>query len=587
MLQIVTNRSNKLKNIHKIIYSITVCILLNSCATTEQQIDTPVQTPKVSHQITIEPQKGRISPEISISRNIKYNLNAIKQHSIDKVLGQQALDNAFNNLKKIKENSDNGASVALKELDFSILYASLNYQQDSQSIDNILNQFISQNLTQGALKTHSQALYANKKIFAIRRRLRQYQKQLTVLIKKQKSLGNFDIEYKKTLENSIDKLKSMQQELENIIDDFKQLTKIDNKKIELNGQKFFADLTADNKTSAEDYQTMALRHRTELLNFTPDNLENISKLIKSDYSNNDSSIKGFYLQDATYLQNLAINSDSQAAKLLQITLDYQKASSHKKIKLKEKLATELKKAIYLQIELAYALAVRASNDYQAQQINLRDLKQTIKKLEKQHNLNTTQKIQLLQLHISLLENENIANQILSEKATTSAALKFYSGQIKITTDLLSKDISALSQSLKQALLQKIPNTKNSSHPNIEEETSFILQRNHWAQSENWLEELMSTPTKYPSTVKSKTNKTKAKHHTIMQLGAYLEKSTAEQEWQKISSILPELKKYTPMYETTYITGIKLIRLYIKSPTGGLSELCKQLRLHNLECILRD
>ena len=584
MLQIVTKRRKKLKKICKITYLALVYGLLNACSATNLPPNTPPKKTENTYQIQIEPQKGRISPDISVARSLKYNTNSIKQQSITKFIGEEAYTNAFNNLKRLKENNQNSISTSLKELDFSILFASVNYYQDNNIIDSLFDNIIAQNLIQGTLKSHKNTLYANKKIFEIRRKIRQYQKQLTFLIKKQsQNPTDFNSEYKKTLETAIDKLKQIQKEMEQNIHDFKQLTKIDNNNIKLEGKNFFSELNLPANSQASDFQTFGLSNRSELQGFNKLSYNTVSELITYEYPINDRKIKGFYLQDSTYLQNLAVNGDAQAHKLLETIINYQQAPNRKKNKIKEKLEKEFNKAIYLQIELAYALALRTSADYQAQQTNIENIKKEIKYIEKNNRLSNEQKIQLIQLHINLLENENIADQILGEKAVAVSALNFYAGLNQISPSMLNNDIATLSQEIKKMLSQKISDKQNIS--------SKKQKNTHWAKGDNWLEELMTTPQKTPSNSKimSKPVSSRIDYNkfTILQMGAYLDKSTAENEWKKLSSEISELQKYQPVYEKNYITGIELIRLYIKSPNGGLKDLCSQLRKKHYECILRD
>jgi len=584
MLQIVTKRRNKLKKLCKITCLTVIYGLLSACGTTNQPANIAPQKTEKTHQIQIEPQKGRISPEISVARSLKYNTDSIKQQTITKFIGEEAYINAFNNLKRLKENSQNSISTSLKELDFSILYASVNYYKHSNIIDSLFNNIIAQNLIQGTLKAHKNALYANKKIFEIRRKIRQYQKQLAITIKQQsQNPTDFNSEHKKTLEIAIDNLKQIQKDMEQNIRDFKQLIKTDNKNIKLEGKRLFAELNLSTEYQSADFQTFALSNREELQDFNKSSYNSVSELVTSEYPINDSKIKGFYLQDSTYLQNLAVNGDAQAHKLLQTAVNYQQAPNRKKDKIKEKLEKELKKAIYLQIELAYALALRTSADYQAQLDNIQKIKREIKIIEKNNHPSKEQKIQLIQLHINLLENENIADQIMGEKAAIITALNFYAGLNQLSPSLLNNDIVTLSQEIKKIFSHKFSKTqtKSTSHK----------ENNHWAEGDNWLENLMTTSEKRSNKPKimnkPRSSRTDYNKSTILQMGAYLDKSTAEKEWQKLSSEFSELQKHQPIYEKNYITGIELIRLYIKSPNGGLKELCSQLRKKHYECILRD
>lgn len=593
MLQIVTKRSNTLKKLRKTVYQLAFILMLSACASPTQPVDNQPQKPTTAAQTVIEPHKGRITPETSVARTLKYNIEAVKQAASAKILGEEARDNAFVNLKKIRENGGSPLSVSLKELDFAILYASAAHSPSPEQIDALFNHIMAQNLVQAALKAHKTALYDQKKIFEVRRKIRQYQKQLAALIKRQKNTASSELTYKKALEDSIDRLKQMEAEMSQNLNDFYQLTKIDNPKTELEGRRFFDGFVLQPRAKAEDYQAAALTSRPELDGFSRPSLEKTAAAVTAEYPENNDMIKGFYIQDATYLKSLSARGDSLATKLLQTAHDYQKAGRRKKEILTQKLEDELRQAIYTQTELAYSLYTRAAADYEAQQSNLRQLKHDIQKMEKIRKPDEQQQTELLLARISLLENENTADQILAEKAMTIAALQFYGGQISITPEFLQQDIAALSKYFKTALIQKIPDYKISDGG--EEHNDFLPEEekedNSWAHSENWLETLMSEPRSATPLPKHQATASQPKIdynlYTVLQLGAFVEKNTAEEEWQKLSSIFPELKKYTPAYETASVAGINLYRLQISSPNGGFKELCIKLRRSGHECFLHD
>lgn len=579
-----------MKTLRKTIYKLAFVLLLASCASSTQPVDNQQQKSEPAASVTIEPHKGRITPEMSVARTLKYNIDAVKQMASAKILGEEARDGAFANLKKIRENGGSGLSVALKELDFAILYAAAAYHQSPEQIDTLFNHISAQNLVQAALKAHKTALYDQKKIFEVRRKIRQYQKQLAALIKKQSVDTDAGLAYKKALEDSIDRLKQMEAEMAQNLNDFRQLAKIDNPKTELEGRRFFDGFVLSSSTKAEDYQAAALASRRELDGLSRRSLEKTAAAVTAEYPENDDMVKGFYIQDAAYLKNLSARGDSLASKLLQTAHDYQKAGRRKKEILSQKLEKELQQAIYTQAELAYSLASRATADYEAQQSNLRQIKQNIQKLEKVSKPTEPQQTELLQTRISLIENENTADQILAEKAMMLAALQFYGGQISITPEFLQQDLTALSEFFKTALPKTVPAYKTAA---ADEDFAAPLpeEENSWAHSENWLEELMSQPQPTTALPKRPTapakNKTDYNRYTVLQLGAFIEKSTAEKEWQNLSSAFPELKKYTPVYETASVAGIKLYRLQISSPSGGFKELCIKLRHSGRECFLHD
>ena len=588
MLQIITKRSNKLKKLHKISLLFVLSVFCSACAADPQPLDNQSQTQAkpATTAITVEPHKGRISPETSIARTLKYNIDTVKQTAAPKFLGDEARANALANFRKLHE-SGNGASVSLKELDFAILYTSANYYQDSAQIDVFFNQVIGQNLIQGALKAHKSAIFAHKKVFEIRRKIRQNQKLLSLLIKKQ---STDDLDYQKTLEDTIDKLKAAEQEMNQNLSDFRQLVKINANKIELDGRRFFDELKIPPAAKVEDYQAAALNRRLELTGFDKQSLAQTDSDITAQYAENNERVKGFYIEDATYLQNLAIRGDASAYNLLNLSLNYQKAGKRKKTELAPKLGKELHKAIYTQVELAFSLAVRTNADFEALQNNIRQIKQDIQKLEKVSRPDNNTKIQLIKQQMSLLENEITADQILAERAMSLAALQIYSGQITVSPELLQKDLPTLAQTLKVGLKQKVSTYEQTAAPTLEPQT---IESKHWTSGDNWLEEIMTEQQKQPEPQPQKFmskplgNRVDYNRYKTMQLGAYVEKSAAEKTWQELCAAFPELTNYAPDYEQTTVAGITLYRLKIHSQQGGFKDLCVKLRNYGRECMLYD
>ena len=236
MLQIVTTRSNKLKKMHKFAYFALLFATLSACVAPQQPVDNSqqkLQTPQ------IEPHKGRLSLETAIARSLKYNLQPVKQQVVDKFIGKDARQNAFANFRKLREGQSISLAVSQKELDFAIFYATVNTIDNSQQIDDIFNRITAQNIVLGTIKAHKNALFDHKKIFEVNRKLRQNKKQLEALIKKS---SENNLAYQKKLEANIDKLNAVQQTMERQLNDFRQLTRIETQKIELDGRRFFDNI---------------------------------------------------------------------------------------------------------------------------------------------------------------------------------------------------------------------------------------------------------------------------------------------------------------------------------------------------------
>ncbi len=570
--------AKKLKRLQKIAYFLIISLLLNACTTPSQPVDNSSQKNDI---IQIENHKGRLNLETAIARSLKYNIQPVKQQISNKFLGPEAHQNAFSNLRKLKEGQSAGLAVSQKELDFSILYTAINYNTDAQKINDIFNQITAQNIVLATIKAHKNALYEHKKAFEVKRKIRQYQKQIADLIKKP---SNKSYAYQKKLEESIDTLNTILVTMEQNLKDFRQLVKIETSKLEFEGRRFFDTIALQPQINATDYQRSAFKNRIELADFPTFSLENISKTISDKYPEKQTPAEYSDPQ-----QNIIARGDAQASVLLQTMLDYQKAGKGKKQELLPKLSEELHKAIYLQVETAYQLAKRTTSDYEEQQKNIKQIQQLISKLEKTSHPTEEQRINLIQARTDLLKNELLADQILAEKALTISSLRFYDGQIKISQNFLQKGIPEIAAYFSENLQKKISSEKQTSYVSLQN-SSDLAENTSWAHGENWLEDLMSKnpiPTTPKLMSSAQTAPQNYNQKTSMQLGAYLNEETAQKEWNKLITDFPELAAYEPNYEKISAAGIPLFRLTIKSTSGGFQDICAKLRQKGRECFLRD
>lgn len=551
-------------------------IILNGCKTTPQAVDNSTPSSQVNHAVSYEAPKGRLDPETSMARSLKYNLDTIKKQITPKFIGQEAKINALKNLQKMNEN--NGLTSSLKELDFAILYTALSLSPSQQQTDNLLTQATSQNIILATLKAHETALYSHKKLFEYNRLKRQYQNQIASLIKKKQNISEEEIAYQKQLEENIDKLTFYIQSAEQNINDFYQLTKIENSKTEPEGKNFY-EKNILSSHNAESYIKSAFENRQDLKLFPAHTFEEISLSLADQDFDFSSTVKGFYISDKAFEQKLSLYGSRQAETLLKATKDYKKNNNPKKISV---LNQEFYKAVYWQIQTAYQLAKHTSTDYDMQLSNIQQLKNDIRKLEKTSKATIQQRLDLLKAHINLFENENIADQIFAERTITAIALQFYSGLLYIGAEDLSQNID----SLKTILSQKLQTKPSSVNKTQQSSTS----PQNWAHQENWLEELMSEQQKPLQTQLMSKNSSKTINYnekSTMILGSFLNTATADKEWLEMKKLCPELEQYTPIYEKTSAAGIVLFRLIVKYPTGGFKNVCICLRNHSKECILKD
>ena len=154
----------------------------------------------------------------------------------------------------------------LRALDFAIIYAAANLSSNEQFVSDYLNAKASQTLALAAIKAHKDALFAQKKIKEIDRMTAKQQREVNLLAAKQNRSGilsSADEAYKKGLEVVIYKLAEMKQKLENDVILYRQLAKVDDAKLELEGRRFYELDDLDAKLGAEDFFRSAYENRME------------------------------------------------------------------------------------------------------------------------------------------------------------------------------------------------------------------------------------------------------------------------------------------------------------------------------------
>ena len=580
MLQIVTKGRNILKILFKSTYFLAFALLLNSCVANNQPVDNSQPSSKVNHSVSYEAPKGRLTPEMSISRAIKYNIDNLKKQITPTFIGKDAGYNLSKNLQKIQENEHSELAKSLKELDFAILYTSLNISSSPQEKgNNILIQATAQNITLATLKAHEAAYYSHKKLFEYNRLKRQYQNQIASIIKKKQNISPEEIEYQRQLEENIDKLSNYILSAEQNINDFYLLTKIEKSKTVPEGRNFYEKNILLPQYNAENYIKTAFEKREDISFFTPHSFEEISLILADQDIDFTPPVSGFYIPDTAFEQKLSINGSKQASQLLKAFQDYQKSGHKKQL---STLSEEFYKAVYWQIQIAYQLAKHISADYDVQLRNIQQLKNNLRKLEKTTKATPQQRLDLLKIRMDILENENIADQIFTERTMTAVALQFYSGLLQVKPEDLNQNTDYIAT----VLLKNFQNKPSSSiihKPSYEKSIS-----QEWAHGNDWLEELMSAQQKpVPTQLMSKQKNKDYNQNSTMILGSFLDTLSADKEWIEMKKLCPELEQYTPTYEKTSAAGITLFRLIVKYPTGGFKNVCICLRNHNKECFLQD
>ena len=555
--------------------------------------------------LSVKPEKitGKTDVYDSMARSVKYNINVTYPNLKDKVFFNQNENprQIINSILKMKNPSQNPMYDSLRALDFSIAYAMANLSDDEAFVSENLKAKSAQSLALAAIKAHKDALFASKKIKEIDRQIRRLQSDIKILNDKQNRIGvlNSDDEaYKKGLEVVIYKLSEIKKNLEESLVVYRQLVKTDEKKIDLEGRNFYELENLDAKLTVDDFRKTAYIYRPEFkiqkeLN-KKYSYSQINQILRHEYPQVERlEINGYDAEKPMYIKELQQRADFQANYLVDKVWQYKNApneSAKKQLRLQafEEMAT----AIMTQNEVAYNIVMRADIDYEEISKQIDTLKKNIAQNAKRKGQTNTQKVDVLEQKISLLNMDLQASQILAEKAVAIRAMYFYAGFNPFNAKLYDGKIKDISSNLKVGfnkdaveMLSKVQTSQ----------TPVLIEDNNWAKKENWLEELLENPK--PKAEKSVTlaqpkgdfepyNGAEFNKRTIMQLGSYRYKENADLDWKMLKELYPDLRKYNPVVEQANVRGKPMYRLIIQQRNGGLVEMCNKLRADKVGCLLR-
>ncbi|MBO5442592.1 MAG: hypothetical protein J6A33_02260 [Alphaproteobacteria bacterium] len=593
-----------MNNFLKICFAVGFVTIFCSCSTPNEPKNMDIQVDELFFAQDPEPVKGKLDVYSSMARAVKYNIDVTAQNMNKKIFNDNPNMQPREVIRKVlnvKTGKENPLYDGLRALDFSIVYAVSRLSDNRAYVDAAIYAKSAQNLALAAIKSHKDALFAQKKVKEIDRLMARENKILAELNKKLERAGSLakeELAYKKGLEVSLLKLSEMRNALLFNEADYARLVKADERKMELEGRKFYEIDDFDEKLDVQTFQRSAYYNRSEFalskeLNKSYSFQEVEANLLKAYPELERLQINGYNAEDPIYAEELERRANKVSVDLVDAVMAYQASTKAEEKKLlKSKAFDALTIAVFTQVELAFDLVKAADYDEEVITKNIHSLRKEIKNLEKRYRLNAEQKIELLNLKVALLSAELKESQILAEQALAIRSLYFYAGFSPFNKTLLRARVKDIATTLKLGFNQDVVEML-AAVPEEQKKEERI--ENKWAKQDDWLEKLMTEkkPGKKVIDLPSKPmtnfdlyegeefNKKK-----IMQLGSYRQAENANVEWAMLKELYPQFREYNPVIEKTKVNKKTMYRLVIRSADGGFRDICNKLRRDRVECILR-
>ena len=603
----VTMKACAMKNIFCSVFSLLCLSVLAACSSSEKSENPkPQMVAEKAEVLDIEPVKGRLNVYTSMARAAKYNITLANRNLFKAVVTDtngKNTDQIFASLLNVKGNAQQPFYEASRNLDFAIVYAATHLTQNSRYVQSYIYQKTAQQLALATIKAHQDTLFAQRKIKEINRKIATQEKSVKLLdekLAKKGSLSETDLEYKKTLEVSIQKMENLKSFLTAFVNDFASLTKVENHDLHLQGKNFYELQDFDKRNQLSTFQNTAIDNRTEfdlarksVYGFNPRDVLKNAQALYPETKRLD--INGVDENTLRYKQSV-VDTAQKAAKVL--VNDVNAYLNEKDLELKPALLRQafeqLGMAIMVQIELDYMMVRTADFDYVSAAEKAASLRDEIRQQERQKNLSDEARNALVDKRLALDEAEWSQTQISSERAMALRALYFHAGLSPFSSDLLKQKIVPIETALKKAFNQDMIDmlAKADNHAKTLKTTG-----NTWAKEDNWLEILIDhggkkddkpiiLPLK-PAGDFDPYDGDEYNKMPVMQLGAYRQKENADIEWQMLKEIYPEFASVKPKIESSMQGGKLMYRLILKSRAGGWLNICNKLRADKVECILRS
>lgn len=570
-------------------------LMLAACAVSGGGENAKIEAEELVFATNPEPVKGKQDVYASMARAAKYNVDVASHNLHKKIYNQNPnlrpediIDNVINS----NINDENKLYRASRVLEFAVIYAVANLSGNQIYADNYFYESSSKHLALAAIRAHQDAWFASRKIKDIDRMVRQESKVVEALNAKEKRNGTLsaaEYDYRKNQEVLLLKMSELRKNLAFTILEYGELTKIEPKKVELEGRRFYELEDFDKDYSIEVFQEAAVRNRKEFALAKEQVKSYAFSEVRRDISNryplvSRLDINGLKVENAIYEQELYDKALKIANNLLSAVGAYTRAKpgSSEQQGLRGKAFDELGAAVLTQSEVSYQLVKLADADYETAERTQADLKKEIRRLEKLYRPGNEDKLALLNAKITMLELERRKAQISAERAMALRSLYFNAGLSPFNKTLLKAPIKDISLTLKQSFNQDLIEMMSA----VKAQMKALPQTDEgrgWAQSPNWLEEVVAAPVKKKAAASTGT---KAGNYQLMQLGAYEDKANADADWQKLAAQFPELKNYTRKIEPAQVDGRQWFRLVVSGDSGKLVESCRRLLAGGHECLLR-
>lgn len=599
-----------MNNLIRFSFAAVSALMVWGCSSAEKaQPNNKIEVEELVFAQNPEPVKSKLDVYSSMARAVKYNVDMASQEMNKKIFSTAPNSNPkdlIQNAMNVKNGSENPLYDSIRVLDYAVLYAMTTLSDNRAYIDNNLYAKSSQNLALAAIKSHKDALFAEKKVKEIKRMIDREQKKLREINAKLERAGKLspsELNYKKGLEVGLLKLKELHDALAFKIVEYSHLIKAEPKDLRLEGRMFYELDDFDKKLTVKAFQSSAFRNRNEFaiakeMGKSYAYVEVERNLIKKYPEIERMNINGYDVESPVYAEGLEKRAYNLALALVDKVNAYkfnQKEELRKSLRIKA--FDELGIAIFTQVELAYNLVRLSDIDYGLISTQIADLKKEIKAMERGYKLTSDAQVMLLNKKIKLLEMETKQSEIMGERAIAIKAIYFYAGFTPFNRTLLKGEIKDIVGVLKTAfnkdmveMLAAVP----------EQEKAEEANDNNWAKKENWLEELMNAKNNPPASQAVKiavkddmpddafAPYTNASYNEkkVMQLGSYTKRENADLEWKMLQELYPEFKEFIPEVVKARVDGDIMFRLILRSENGGFMKLCNKLRADKVECLLK-
>ena len=566
----------------------------------------------------------RVNVYLAMARAAKYNSRVVADNMKQKIFADNPNLTPKDIIENVLNNPDGGSELynGLRVLDYAILYAGAYLADSQQSADDLILQRAAQSLAVAAVKAQGNVWLANRKIREINGMIKDENKNLAeinLLYEKNGTLDEATQEYRTALDVILRKLKDNREILIGETLEYRKLIKDKREKIELDGRKFYELDTFDKSLELSIFEKAALAGRDELkakkVNIKGLSYEAINRYLAYRYDEVERlKINGYKENSTPYAEAVEKYAARAANSLIDAIVAFRaNKKPEDSFALQEKMVDELASAILIQVQVAYAAVNASAMDYDVADTNIRLLKKEIGLL-KGRSLKAQQKEELLEKQSRLLDLEILKNRILAERAAAIVSLYFYAGFSPFECQLLNQKPEQIAKVLRQGLNADRVKMLAAAFKEPVAPENRLPEIKKWAIGDNWLENTLegkniekkpvpvvenkpvNKPKKTPQSLIPQVEQPEddfapytdpeVNKRKMMQLGSYIEPKNADLDWNILSNLYPELKKYKPQVEKTEVNGVVYHRLVIRSQNGGFMALCNKLRSNRVQCLLR-